>query len=109
MVLRNAMLHKGRRETARPHPIVPLFQLPRNDSFVHILHLAWGNRGDHDAAVLAANSRSLLDVFTKKVQFHPGECGNAQSVYCSWIPAGVAVVPEDRKRNGASEEWAPAY
>lgn len=109
VVFRSAVIHQGTKKMDRPHPIVPLFRLPRKDSFVRILHLAWGNYGDHDAAVLAANRRSLLDAFTKKVQYRPTVCGNAQSVYCSWIPPGVAVVPQRRKHTARGSEWVPAY
>lgn len=108
VVFRNAVMHQGGKETARSHPIVPLFRLPRNDAFIRVLHLAWGMHGTHEAALLATRQRGLLDEVTKQVQSHIDACRNTADIYCFWIPAGMAVIPERREGAGTNGQWAPA-
>jgi hypothetical protein len=109
VVFRTAVIHQDGEKTVRSHPIVPLFQLPRNETFVRVVHLAWGDRRSHEAAILATRCRDLLDEFTRQVQSHLTACKNTSDVYCSWVPAGVAVIPEHREGGGTNEQWVPAY
>jgi hypothetical protein len=109
VVFRSAVITIRGKKTARPLPILPLFRLPRDDKFVRILHLAWGSHGGHNAAILAANRRDLLDALAKKVASGPAACVISADSYCSWIPAGVAVTPERWKRAGGRGRWTAAY
>jgi hypothetical protein len=106
---RSATINVGGRKTTRPRPVLPLFRLPRNDRFVRILHFAWGTHGDHNAAILAASGRKRLDALTRDVAFHASACVSGQESFCSWVPAGVAVIPERKKNRGNNGQWTPAY
>lgn len=98
---------RGKKISAR-YPILPLFRLPRNDRFVRVLHLAWTIQGSHDAAILAAKRRGSLDVFSRKVEFHPSACVDSPEASCSWVPAGVAVIPEYKKHLNGKMRWTAA-
>jgi hypothetical protein len=106
---KSATINVGEKKTARPHPALTLFRLPRNDRFVRILHFAWGNHGDHDAAILAASRREFLDALTRSVEFDVSACVNSAESTCSWVPAGVAVIPEHKKNPGDKSQWTAAY
>lgn len=108
VVFGTAAIHQGEKETVRWHPIVPVFRLPRNDAFIRVLHLAWGMHGNHEAAILAANRRGLLDEVTKQVQYHVDACRNTADTHCFWIPTGMAVIPEQRDGAGTNGQWVPA-
>ncbi|MEJ2007564.1 MAG: hypothetical protein P8Z30_05295 [Acidobacteriota bacterium] len=109
VVFSSAVIYKGGKKTEQSHPIVPLFRLAGKDRFVRILHLAWGSHGEHEAAILAANRRNLLGAFARQVEYHSSACGNTQDVFCSWIPAGIAVIPQRRKIGGGIEQWVAAF
>jgi hypothetical protein len=106
---RSAAINIDGKNVARPHPVLPLFRLPRNYRSVRILHLAWGRHGDHDAAVLAVSRREQLDALTRKVEFHASACVDRPGSLCSWVPAGVAVILEHKKSSGDNSQWTPAY
>lgn len=110
VTFRSARAIFGGKKVGQPHPDLPLFRLPRNDRFVRILHLARGSHGDHDSAILAASSREQLEVLTKNVEVHPSACSKSAESLCSWEPAGVAVIPEHKKKSrGGNRQWTPAY
>ena len=109
LAFRSAVLNKSGKKAYRRHPLLSLFLLPRNDRYVRILHLARGSHGDHDAAILAASSREYLQVLTKNVEFHAAACAESAKSFCSWVPAGVAAVPERKKKNGEGSQWTPVY
>jgi hypothetical protein len=109
VVFRSAVINIGGKKTARSHPIVPLFRSPQNARFVRVLHLAWGSHGDHEAAILAAAREDSLDALTKAVESHPSACVTGIDTFCSWIPAGIAVIPEHRKGAGSNGQWTAAY
>ena len=103
-----AVYERGRKEEQR-HPIVRFFQLPRSDRYVRILHLAVGNHGEHDAAILAAAGREVLDGLTNRVETDSSACVVNADSYCSWIPAGIAVIPERKGDTGGKRGWTAAY
>jgi hypothetical protein len=109
VVFRTAAIHQGKKETVRSQPIVPVFRLPRNDTFIRVLHLSWGMHGNHEAAILAANRRGLLDEVTKQVQYDIDACRSTGDTYCFWVPAGLAVIPERRDGPGTNGQWVPAH
>lgn len=109
VVFVSAVFNKRGKKISARHPILPLFRLPPNDRFVRILHLAWANHGSHDAAILAVNRRDLLDPFSNKVALHPSSCVASPEVFCSWIPAGVAVIPERKGRLHGKSQWMAAF
>jgi hypothetical protein len=105
----SAVINEEGKKTARTQPVLPMFRLPGNDRFVRVLHLGRGSHGDHDAAILATINRDSLDSLAKRVARDPSACVTRTDGYCSWVPAGVAVIPEHRKNAAGGSKWTAAY
>ena len=93
--------------TSQAIPALPLFQLPRDVRHVRLLYVTRKSRTDHDMAVLAAKNQELLAFLTTDVQKDPAFCRSTHGVFCSWIPAGIAVRLELRKTVSGAEQWLP--
>jgi hypothetical protein len=104
--LLSATITKGGESTPQPQPLVPLFNLPAGVRFVRLIYLTRVSQADHDMAVVASDQKETLDALTSAVQANPGNCESRGGIYCSWVPAGIAVRPELLKRG--SSEWIPA-
>jgi hypothetical protein len=89
-------------------PRLLLFQLPDRAHYVRLVYLARVSRADHDMAVVAATNKALLDSVTADIQAHPGACVNGERTFCSWIPAGIAILPEVPKTVNGVVAWEPA-
>jgi hypothetical protein len=102
----SATITKG--EDLSPHlrPLVPLFGLPAGIRFVRLIYLTRSSQRDHDMAVVASDQQYRLDAFTSEVQSDPGTCEARSGLFCTWVPAGLAVRPELQKPG--STEWIPA-
>ena len=109
VAFKSAVVYESGRKKEHRHPIVRFFQLPPGDQYVRILHLAVGNHGDHDAAILAAAGREVLGGLTNRVEADSSACVVAANSYCSWIPAGIAVIPERKGNTGGKRGWTAAY
>lgn len=84
-------------------PIAHLFELPRGVRHMRLLYLVRASQADHDMAFAGARETQALEALTRRVEMAPAECHDGQHAFCSWIPAGIAVVPERR----SSEGWVP--
>lgn len=104
----SAEVHKQGQVTRSRQPIQPLFRLPGSTRWVRILHLARGSR-DYDSAILAATRSDTLDGLTRQVQSDPSACKADGSVFCSWIPHGIAAIPESRRDGQAQGDWMSAF
>jgi hypothetical protein len=93
---------------AEPNPTVKLFQLPRRRRYIRLIYLRRVSRSDHDMAVLATDSAAVLADATKQVQTDASACHNAKELFCSWIPAGIAVIAERPQSVNGTEEWISA-
>ncbi len=109
VIFRTAVDKEGRKTLRQRRPIFRLFEVPAGMHYVRILHLTRSNTVNYDAAILASGSLRALDVFTKHIELHPAECRNAANVFCSWIPLGIAVIPERRQVRGHKRHWKAAY
>jgi hypothetical protein len=48
-------------------------------------------------AIVAAKRLDTLNAFTKRLRENPSVCeGKEEEIFCSWVPAGIAVRPESR-------------
>ncbi len=101
----SATLHQQRKIKRAHHPIKPLFLLPPQDRWVRILHLIRFSRADHDSAILAASRRELLDALTLRVRSDPSACKSGPLTFCAWVPLGIAVIPQARRRVNGKAEW----
>jgi hypothetical protein len=87
---------------------VPLFDLPSDARFVRLLFETRVTPTDHDQGIVAAPTMEKLEALTAKVQADPGHncTANPQS-FCSWVPIGIVVQPEERSPRH-SKQWIPA-
>lgn len=87
----------------QPRPTLSLFQLPPRRRYVRLIYLRRVSQSDHDMAVLAASSATVLAKATKQVQRDAAACHDTETFSCSWVPAGIAVIAERRQKhvNGA--------
>lgn len=108
VVFDSAEIHKKEQLTRSRRPIEPLFQFARSVRCVRILHLSRGTH-DHNAAILAADRRERLEVLTRQVESDPAECRLGQDALCSWIPPGIAAIPESWKNIAGHGQWEPAF
>ena len=106
VIFHSAEINREGQRTLSRQPIAPLFQLPRQASWVRIVYLSRGSR-DYDAAILAANRQDLLPSLTRQLQSDRSMCKIARDTFCAWIPAGIAVIPESRSGGEGKKEWVP--
>ncbi|HEX5412489.1 MAG TPA: hypothetical protein VFZ27_11595 [Terriglobia bacterium] len=109
IVFRSAVINSSGKKTTPSRALFPMFKLPRDDKFVRILHLGSGSHGDHDAAILAASNPNLLDSLAREVALDHTACRIGSDPFCSWVPAGIAVIPEHRKSAVGKSQWTAAY
>lgn len=103
----SAVITKEGKTTPQPRSLVPLFALPDGVRFVRLVYLTRSSQADHDMAVVASDQKETLDAFTNDVQASPvTNCRARRGVFCSWVPAGIAVRAE--LRNRGSSDWIPA-
>ena len=76
------------------HPPVLPFALPHGSEYIRLVYLVRVSEADHNMAILAAKRLEALNAFTKHLKENPAICGTEQGVFCSWVPAGVAVRPD---------------
>ncbi len=108
VVFHSAEVHKKELVTRSRQPIEPVFQFTQAARCVRILHLSRGTH-DHNAAILAANSLSALEVATREVESKPDACQQGPEVLCSWVPPGIAVIPESWRGADSQGQWEPAF
>jgi hypothetical protein len=99
----SAEIHEENSTVATKRQITRMFDLPRRARWVRILHLVRVSASDHNAAILAANDIVALDTITSQVEADRGMCRPQRQAYCSWVPQGVAVIPEAK----ADDQWKP--
>jgi hypothetical protein len=104
--LLSAAITKGEHISPHLRPVVPLFGLPAGIRWVRLLYLTRSSQADHDMALVASDQKQTLDAFTSEVQSDPGTCQARRGLFCTWVPAGIAVRPELQKPGSA--EWIPA-
>jgi hypothetical protein len=104
VTLRSVMAHREGKAEPQGKPAQSLFEFPRPLRRIRILHLVRASESDHEAAVLGADRDTDLTNLTKAVQSDQKACQITGHVFCSWLPQGIAVIPERR----AEGTWRPA-
>ena len=79
---------------AEPRPPLLPFSLPEKTQFIRLLFLVRVSESDHNMAIIAARSKTALAAFTTELRQNPHACQNTESVFCVWVPEGIAVRPE---------------
>jgi hypothetical protein len=108
VVFDSAEVHKKEQWAHSRQPIEPLFHFVKDARYVRILHLSRGTH-DHDAAILAASRHEALETLTRRVESDPAGCQSSRDALCSWIPSGIAAIPESWRSAGGQGQWQPAF
>ena len=104
----SAEVTKEGQTSPQPRPVAHLFRLPRGARFVRLIYLVRMSAADHDMAVAAAGDTYTLELLTKRLLAGPAEaCRSEGRSFCSWIPQGIAVVPEVRRTVDGVWQWVP--
>jgi hypothetical protein len=74
-------------------PTLP-FPLPARSLHVRLIYLVRNSASDHNMAIAASKRMDALNEFTERLKTDPSACGKPGDVFCSWVPAGIAVRPE---------------
>jgi hypothetical protein len=101
----SAEMTKSGKTVAEPEPPRLSFSLPNGTKFVRLVYLVRASRADHNMAIAAAKSKAALTALTAELRENPSACESRGDVFCAWVPAGVAVRPEQltpAKRSAAS-------
>ena len=103
LVLSTVEVRHDGQSTPSKVPVNPLLGMVRSMKWIRILHLVRVSRADHNAAILAARSLDGLEALTRQVQADPSSCELARESACRWVPAGIAVIPEQQ----VGDRWTP--
>lgn len=105
----SAEITREGRTDAQPRPLLRLFPVPHDFRYVRLIYLTRMSQADHDMAVATAGRRDALDRLTQQVLTSPNDaCRSGSGIYCTWVPSGIAVVPEVRRMAGGIAQWLPA-
>lgn len=74
-------------------PALP-FPLPQSAQHVRLIYLVRASSADHNMAIAASKNLEALNELTRHLKANPEVCKHNDLVFCSWVPAGVAVRPE---------------
>jgi hypothetical protein len=84
---------EGKTVPEKRPPALP-FSFPHGSEYIRLVYLVRVSQADHNMAIVAAKRVEALDAFTKRLKEDPVICGIEEGVFCSWVPAGVAVRPD---------------
>lgn len=70
------------------------FHLPTRARYIRLIYLIRGSQSDHNMAVAASNSFAALEDFTSRLRQSPELCVTGRTIFCTWVPSGVAVRPD---------------
>ena len=85
---------EGRTVQALNPPALP-FALPSKPQHVRLIYFIRNSQSDHNMAIAGAKTRILLQELTNRLKVDPSVCKTNGEIFCSWVPAGIAVRPED--------------
>jgi hypothetical protein len=74
-------------------PALP-FELPRKTEHIRLVYLVRVSQADHNMAIVAAKHVPALNAFTNRLREDPSVCYSHDQMFCSWVPAGIAVRTE---------------
>ena len=83
----------GKAATLTTEPRLP-FVLPQSAQHIRLIYYIRNSESDHNMAIAASSEMESLAAFTKRLENDPSVCGSPGPVFCSWVPAGVALRPE---------------
>lgn len=94
----SAELTKNGASTLIPEPAALPFPLPRKAEVIRLIYLQRLSNSDHNMAIAASRRKDDLNTLTMQIRKDPKACMTTKEVSCYWVPAGVAVRPEETVR-----------
>lgn len=91
---RSAEITKDGKTAAEPNPPMLPFPLPQGSEHIRLIYLVRASQADHNMAIVASKHLDSLNTFTKQLKRDPGICARNDEVFCSWVPAGIAVTQD---------------
>jgi hypothetical protein len=82
----------GKTAPAPSAPKLP-FPLPMKTQHIRLVYLVRQSQSDHNMAITAAKNLYALNTFTERLKNDPGMCRREGEIFCTWVPAGIAVRP----------------
>lgn len=95
----SAAITNDGKTAAEPNPPVLPFALPKGREHIRLIYLVRASQADHNMAIVASKHLDTLNTFTKELKQDPRNCARNDKVFCSWVPAGIAV-----RQDAASNE-----
>lgn len=92
---------------SRPKTLLALLDPVANVGYVRLVYLIRASQADHNMALVAAPDPKALDALTKEVT-SSAVCESVSGGICAWVPAGVAVTPEEELVVVGKKQWLPA-
>lgn len=93
--------------TKSQEPVIDIFSTHPRARYIRLLYLTRASHNDHNMAVLGAPGPQSLQNLTMRIENDPGACQAANRVFCLWVPAGIALRPEQRASDKEVREWQP--
>lgn len=90
---------------SRSQTLLPLFI--KNMGQIRLVFFIRASQADHNMAVVTASDPGTLEASTKAV-ISEAVCQSASGSVCSWVPGGVAVIPEEEQVVKGKKQWVPA-
>jgi hypothetical protein len=79
-----------------PQPPKLPFDLPQRTEHLRLIYLVRVSQADHNMAIVGSKRVDAVDAFTKRLREEPAICKTSGDIFCSWVPASIAVRPETR-------------
>lgn len=70
------------------------FALPDKPEHIRLIYLVRQSRSDHNMAIVASRDLARLNSSTEHLKYDPNLCKSERGIFCSWVPAGIAVRAE---------------
>jgi hypothetical protein len=90
----SAEITKNGKTVPEANPPTLPFALPQGTEHIRLVYLVRASQADHNMAILASKHLASLNTLTAELKKDPAVCKLDGGVFCSWVPAGVAVRQE---------------
>lgn len=83
----------GKTVPQQSRPILP-FEFPLGAEHIRLIYFVRVSQSDHNMAIVAAKRINSLKAFSAQLKAKPAACVSNKEIFCTWVPAGIAVRPE---------------
>ena len=87
-------------------PLARLFEFPLGMRYARIIYLVRKSDADHNVALLYAADTEALAISTLNLQAAPDMgCKQGVGSFCSWVPQGISVQPQEQRVIHGEKKW----